>query len=103
MSRWGVVVTRRFVSNAHGEARLVELHRSYELGIPPVPGMVLIFPDGTEVTVSTVRHRLDAGGYGIRPVEVELRCTRESLAGLEQAEATGWLHAEDVAPRVTAQ
>jgi hypothetical protein len=91
MTRLGVLVTRRFTSRASGREEVTELVRAVELGIPPVPGMRLAFPDGGECTVSIVRHRCGlAAVAGVIPTEVELIACKEPAAGLEAALTAGW-------------
>ena len=103
MTRVGAVVVRRFVERVNRADHVTEVRRAVELAIPPVPGMVLAFTDGTpDATVSIVRHRVGAGpALGVIPCEVELRCTKEPIAGLEAALAAGW--AEPPTPPAAAE
>ena len=91
-TRLGVRVVRRFVSRVAGAEALTEVARAAELAIPPVPGMVLAFEDGSpDCTVSKVCHRIGAlASFGVLPVEVEIVCCKEPMAGLEVALAAGW-------------
>ena len=69
----------------------METVRTEELGITPHPGLELGLPDGSEIKVSRVRHRLGlVPGRGLVPAEVELVCCKELLAGLEEALLAGW-------------
>jgi hypothetical protein len=63
-----------------------------ELGIPPGTGMLLTFEDGSPpCTVSQICHHIGTrSGPGVHPIEIELRCARESADGLEATLATGW-------------
>lgn len=99
MTRWGVLVTRRFVARVAGDDVVTECSRAVELAIPPVPGMRLAFTDGSpECTVSMVRHRCGLGPVqGVIPSEIELLCCKEKAAGLEAALAAGWQRT-DAAP-----
>ncbi|HEY3195581.1 MAG TPA: hypothetical protein VGK42_10140 [Candidatus Dormibacteraeota bacterium] len=94
--RLGVLVTRRFVSRANGREEVTELRRAVELGIPPVPGMILDFGDGSpDCTVSKIRHRVGtSGSFGVLPIEVELVGCKEPFAGLEAALEAGWQREE---------
>jgi hypothetical protein len=58
--------------------------------------MRLVFTDGSpDCVVSQVCHRVGVRpAQGVYPVEVELRCTRESAAGLEAALMAGWQRVE---------
>ncbi|MBI2878928.1 MAG: hypothetical protein HYY19_04310 [Candidatus Rokubacteria bacterium] len=91
-TRLGVRVVRRFAARVAGAEATTEVARAVELGIPPVPGMVLAFEDGSpDCTVSKVRHRVGTtAAFGVLPVEVELICTKEPMAGLEACERAGW-------------
>jgi hypothetical protein len=93
MSRHAVLVVRRFRGNGEGTTELV---RAVELGISPVSGMLLTFADGSpDCTVSQVCHRVGTRpDQGVHPIEVELRCARESVDGLEAALAAGWQRVE---------
>jgi hypothetical protein len=54
--------------------------------------MLLTFEDGSPpCTVSQICHRIGTrSGPGVHPIEVELRCARESADGLQAALAAGW-------------
>ena len=92
MTRLGVLVVRRIITRVNGRKEITELSRAVELAIPPVPGMVLSFADGSpDCTVSWVRHRVGVTpAAGVVPVEVELVCTREPETVLEACLARGW-------------
>jgi hypothetical protein len=94
--RIGVLVTRQFAARVNGRTVVTQARRTAELAIPPCPGMILAFADGTpDCVVSKVRHRvLTAGQLGILPVEVEVIGCREPSEGLEAALSAGWVAAE---------
>ena len=66
--------------------------------------MVLTFSDGTQdVTVSQVVHKVGTRPTdGVWPIEIELRCARESAIGLEEALAAGWQRFSEAEPTASA-
>ena len=96
MTRLGALVVRRFASKVNGHESVTEVRRAVELGISPVPGMILAFGDGSpDCTVSKIRHRVGpAPSLGLLPVEIELIGCKEPFAGLEAALVAGWQREE---------
>lgn len=76
-------------SFAH-DGRLEDLTRFCDFPIPPAPGMLVTFADGSESVVARAHVRIQPWGLGVHPVLVEVRIIPEPSDRWKAAVDTGW-------------